>query len=77
MVKNSCKSMRIWEYTPVADGEKQLQINTNLGIFTSPIKKNSCRSIRIWKVADALISMTSFLSTQIVGDRRTPFSVMP
>jgi hypothetical protein len=35
MVKNSCRSMQIWEYTPVADGKEQLPINANLGIYTS------------------------------------------
>jgi hypothetical protein len=84
MKKHCCRSIQIWEYTPVhsrntaADQyksgnihqslivktaaneyssgnihqckqETQLQINTNLGISTSPIKKNRCRSIQIWE----------------------------
>jgi hypothetical protein len=43
MVKNSCKSMQIREYTPVADGTKQLQINANPQIYQLLSVENSCK----------------------------------
>jgi hypothetical protein len=43
------KELKTYRQQAVADGEKQLQMHTNLGIYTSTIKKHCCRSIRIWE----------------------------